>query len=320
MRAGGVGMVLDRALKVKAAFYEWKAAEQMLELRRTVAAAARASLEAVEALRAADNINEFELLSERAQYEDARLAAARSETALVARREQLAMWMGLWGERAVWKSAGRLADVPAEEIALADVERRALAQSLDLREVKSGYAAAARRSDLAIAEAIVPELGVGVDVEREEEGLKAGPIVELRVPLFYQGQGAIARADAEMRRAEQKHRGLALRIRASARSAAARLEAARATAEFYQDVQLPLRQRLVDEAQLHYNAMNLGVSQLLAARREQIETGVGYVMALRDYWVARAEVETLLAGRLIDNGTMPSGDTAPASAPPSAGH
>ncbi len=314
------GMVLERALRVKAAFYEWKAAEQMLELRRTVAASARASLEAAEALHAADNINDFELLTERAQYEDARLAAARSETALVARREQLAMWMGLWGTRADWKSAGRLPDVPEREIPLADVERRALEQSLDLRQVKSDYAAAARRSDLAVAEAVVPELGVGVDVEREEEGLKAGPIVELRVPLFYQGQGAMARADAEMRRAEQLHRGLALRIRAAARTAAAKLAAARATAEYYREVQLPLRQRLVDEAQLHYNAMNLGVSQLLAARSAQIETGAGYVMALRDYWIARAELETLLAGRLIDAGSMPSPDAAPAAAAPSGDH
>ena len=40
------------------------------------------------------------------------------------------------------------------------------------------------------------------------------------------------RADSEMRRAEQQHRGLALRIRAAARNAAAKLAAARATAEY----------------------------------------------------------------------------------------
>jgi outer membrane protein, heavy metal efflux system len=80
--------------------------------------------------------------------------------------------------------------------------------------------------------------------------------------------------------------------------AASRLEAAAKSAAYYKDVLLPLRQQLVDETQLQFNAMNVGVFQLLQAKRDQIETARVYVDVLRDYWTARARVDQLLAGRL----------------------
>jgi cobalt-zinc-cadmium efflux system outer membrane protein len=45
--------------------------------------------------------------------------------------------------------------------------------------------------------------------------------------------------------------------------------------------------------------MNIGVFQLLSAKRDQVETARAWVEALRDYWIARAELDQLLAGRLV---------------------
>ena len=61
---------------------------------------------------------------------------------------------------------------------------------------------------------------------------------------------------------------------------------------------MPLRERIVSETQLAYNAMTVGVFELLQAKREQIHAGRAYVEALRSYWTAQAEVDQLLAGRL----------------------
>jgi cobalt-zinc-cadmium efflux system outer membrane protein len=61
---------------------------------------------------------------------------------------------------------------------------------------------------------------------------------------------------------------------------------------------LPLQERIVNEAQLHYNAMQLGPIQLLRAREQQIETAVTYIEALRDYWLARGDAGQILHGRL----------------------
>jgi hypothetical protein len=43
-------------------------------------------------------------------------------------------------------------------------------------------------------------------------------------------------------------------------------------------------------------------------------------MALRDYWIARAEVETLLAGRLPEGAAMAAGELSAAPSSPRGGH
>ena len=144
----------------------------------------------------------------------------------------------------------------------------------------------------------MPDLSAGAEAEREDGEWKLGPMVELELPLFYQGQGEVAAAEAQMRREQQRHRQLSMTIRAAARAAASRLVAARERATYIKTVLLPLRARIVDETQLAYNAMSVGVFQLLQSKRDQIHAGRAYVEALRNYWTARAQVDQLLAGRV----------------------
>jgi cobalt-zinc-cadmium efflux system outer membrane protein len=73
---------------------------------------------------------------------------------------------------------------------------------------------------------------------------------------------------------------------------------------------LPLHERIVNESQLQYNAMQLGPIELLRARERQIETAVGYIEALRDYWVARGDAGQLLAGRLAGSISTPISSSA----------
>jgi cobalt-zinc-cadmium efflux system outer membrane protein len=65
---------------------------------------------------------------------------------------------------------------------------------------------------------------------------------------------------------------------------------------------LPLRERIVNETQLQYNAMQLGVFDLLQAQERQIQAAVAYIETLLDYWLARTHFEQLLSGRLPNAG------------------
>ena len=76
---------------------------------------------------------------------------------------------------------------------------------------------------------------------------------------------------------------------------------------YYRDILLPLHERIVNEAQLQYNAMQLGPFQLLRAREQQVETAVAYIDALRDYWLARGDVGQILSGRLPSGNALPRG-------------
>jgi outer membrane protein, heavy metal efflux system len=123
--------------------------------------------------------------------------------------------------------------------------------------------------------------------------------------LFDQGQGRAGRTAAELRRFQQEYYALAVRIRAQARAVRDRLEGATDRAMYYRDILLPLHERIVNEAQLQYNAMQLGPFQLLHAREQQIQTAVAYIEALREYWLGRGDLGQLLSGRLPNSGSMP---------------
>ena len=51
------------------------------------------------------------------------------------------------------------------------------------------------------------------------------------------------------------------------------MTAARKRFEHFRDNVLPLRQRIVQQSQLHYNAMLLGVFELLEAKQKEIDAG-----------------------------------------------
>lgn len=306
------GTAMDVALDARRAFYDHVAARQILEMRRTSAFALAQGADAARRIHEAGNTAALGLASEQVMYEESRLLVARAEADAIAARERLSVALGLHGtEAAAWHVPERLPDPPAQEIATSDAERLALARSLDLRALRSRYAAAAGRSDLA-AWAWFPDIAAGAVAEREEGHWEVGPQIGIEVPIFYQGQGEAAAAEAEMEAAKARLRGVATNVRAAARTLTVRLRTAREQATFYRETLLPLRQRVVDETQLQFNAMNTGIFQLLAARRDQIEAGRAYVEALRDYWTARAEVEQLLAGRLVTSSArMSSGPAAP---------
>jgi hypothetical protein len=51
-------------------------------------------------------------------------------------------------------------------------------------------------------------------------------------------------------------------------------------------------------ALLQYNAMQLGVFDLLRAREQQIQAAAAYIETLLDYWLARTNLGHILSGRL----------------------
>ncbi len=293
------GSAMDVALDAKRAFYDYVAARQILEMRRTAAFALAQSADAARRIHEAGNTAALDAINEQAMFEEARLLVAAAEADEIAARERLTMALGVSGtEAAGWRVPDRLPDPPKEEMATADAERRALAQSLDLRALRSRYAAAAGRSDMA-AWAWFPEISAGAVAEREDGEWEVGPQVGVELPIFYQGQGEVAAAEAQMGATKARLRGVAASVRSAARTLSVRLRTARERTTFYRETLLPVRQRVVDETQLQFNAMNTGIFQLLAAKRDHIEAGRAYVEALRDYWTARAEMEQLLAGRLV---------------------
>lgn len=303
------GSVLDLAGRVRRAFYTYEADLQLLELRQTVVQALAASFEIAQRVYQAGNISDLDYFSERAQLEAGKLALRAAEVSARQSREELNSLMGVWGPQTQWQTSGRLPELPSQPLETSDIERVSLERSLDLVQARQRIVSSGEQLGLTRWTALIPEFSAGPDAERSDGSWAVGPRIDLMLPLFDQGQAAFGRTAAELRRSQLEYYSLGVRIRGQARAARDRLEGASDRASYYRDILLPLHERIVNETQLHYNAMQLGPFRLLRAREQQIQTGVGYVEALRDYWLARADIGQILAGRL----PSPSGAIRPAA-------
>lgn len=301
--------VLDVVWRTQIAFYRHQASEQMLELHRQVVASTTASFDLAQRMRDAGNLRALDLAAEQALAEEAKLNLRLAEITVRESRETLNMFMGLWGEEAqTWRLAPtRLPELPREPLSPDRLESRAVERSLDLAAAEQLIIAATANVRLDRTSALFPEVILGGKGERDGAEWEPGPNFILPIPLFDRGQARIARAQAELRQARELRHALTVRIQAVTRSTRDRLDGHRDRARHYRDVLLPVRERVVQETQLQYNAMQVGPMDLLRAKEQQIEAGVRYIDALRDYWFAHADLALILAGRLPPTEPTPAG-------------
>lgn len=291
--------ILKLTAEVSAAFYQHQGDQQILDMRRTVEKATEQSAEAALKLHEAGNTKTLDLANEQALHVQAKLDLAKSQSEAVESREKLNNLMGAWGAQTSWTVAPRLAELPGHEVSSSGLETRAIAQRLDLAAAKQELLVQARSLGLARFDAIGQQLEIGSHYERETDGtLSIGPSLDVPVPIFNQGQPAMARGRSKIRQAQQRYLAMAVQVRSEVRSARDRMLLARQRAEYFKSTALPLRRRIIDETQLEYNAMQVGVFQLLQAKQEEVKAGGEYIEALRDYWTARADLEKAVGGSL----------------------
>ena len=135
------------------------------------------------------------------------------------------------------------------------------------------------------------ELDIGFERERESGGGSlSGPSLAWEVPIFNQHEDAMLRADTELQIAINDVRRITLDVDNSVRLAYANVDNARARVVEYQDVLIPQRVATVSSAQQEFSYMLIGAFELIALKQDEYDTYQGYLEAIGDYWVARAEL------------------------------
>jgi outer membrane protein TolC len=305
-RALATATALRLAAQVEIAFHDLIAAQQELELRRTAFDAADAAALVRERMHAAGNTSDLAQARDRDAREQARLDLARAEANVEIRREALNSLLGLSGDQTKWTATGTLTEPPAKAPALDDLEATAIAANLELVAGRARVDAAENQLGAENVRAWLPDLGVGVSVGDHGSGTEVGPALRVGIPLFDQRSGDRARARAARTKAEHELTAIAIELRASSRAARVAALAAYQEARHLREVILPLRQQIVDETLLHYNAMNADPFELIVARRQLAEAGQQYLDALRRYWNAISEVTALRRGVLLGSTSVPS--------------
>lgn len=290
---------LQVAANVSKAFAEVQAHTRLLDLRRMVLQAAQAASELAERQHRAGNITDLALATENATYQQTKLDLAREELELMKRREELNRLLGLWGPQTEWAVAEELPELPPQELPLEHLEATAIRQRLDIDAARKQALLLSNAVGLARTSRLFGLIEVGVHVHQDPDGPRLfGPTLSLELPIFDRRQALIAKLEAQRRQADRRLAALSVDARSQVRIARAQMLAARQVVDHYGSVLLPLRERVVEHAQLQYNGMQIGLYELLSAKREQVEAYRSYLESVRDYWIARAELERVMGGRV----------------------
>ena len=296
--------VMDLAGQTRRAFYRVQSEQQMLEMYQQVVLATEAGYQFARELYEAGNIPELDLLLQRTLYEQSKLALTTAEATLAENREQLNRLMGVWGAETTWRIEARLPDISTEPMNLDNVEKIAIENSIDLAIARGEIVSTGKQLGVANATSLVPHLDIIGELESEAGVWSAGPAFGFEIPLFDRKQGQRAAAAAELRQRQEEYYALAVEIRSAVRAAHRRLLAAQQTALSYQNEILPLQEKILEQVQLQYNAMQVGTPRLLLAKQQQIDAGRDYIQALYNYHVARVAFDQILSGRLVADGQV----------------
>ncbi|HVE51775.1 MAG TPA: TolC family protein, partial [Ramlibacter sp.] len=264
--------------------------------------AAEASAELARRMQRVGNFTKLQAARQHLFYADAtsRLAAAKQQA--LATREELVRQLGLTDEQAnALKLPDRLPDLPKAPKAPGEVSRALSSQRLDARLARLELAAAGRGRGIDLLASLMDvELGARRDTRFESNGEKSttrGYELEIRLPLFDWGSTRRAAFDARSLAAANRYEAVARSAGSQTRESYAAYRTAYDQAKHQRDEMVPLRRTISEENLLRYNAMMIGVFELLADAREQVTGVISAIEAQRDFWIADAALSATLIGK-----------------------
>ncbi len=310
--------LLATASETRRAWVEAVAAAEALHYARRIALAAEAGGELASAMRQAGNWSALDAAREQAFHAEAQAQVTRAELAAQTQRERLIRLLGLARGTAL-QLPERLPELPAVrqahrertndstvrpepvegQLDIDALERHAIAQRLDLAAGRQQLALRAESLGLTRRTRLINVLELAA-VNNTATGASAarGYEIGFEIPLFDWGEARVAAAEGLY--LQQAH-SLAQQVvdtRSEVRLRHATLQRSEALARRYRNTVIPLRERIARETLLRYNGMLIGVFELLADAREQIAAVQGANEALRDYWLAMADLQQALGGAL----------------------
>ncbi|WP_424194608.1 TolC family protein [Ampullimonas aquatilis] len=296
-------LVSQEALQVAAAtrkaWFEAVAAEQTVLYTKQVGSAVEASTELARNMTKVGNWSKRDQLREESFLAEANVLITRSQANAISSREKLARLLGLNSAQSHYTLPERLPDLPEQALLADDLEQLAMQQRLDIQAAQKEREGLVRALGLTKATRLINVLELGyVRNSETNRAAEKGYEIRLEVPLFDWGGARVARAEGRYMQSLHQLADTALRAQSEVRESYQLYQGQYALAKHYRDTVVPLRKQIADENLLRYNGMLISVFELLADAREQINSTTAYLDALKGYWLAEADLQQALGGKL----------------------
>jgi outer membrane protein TolC len=296
------GEAVAMAHQARLAWIEAVAAQQGVVYAQQISDAAEASGELAKRMQAAGNWSKYDAAREQAFHADAMADVARARKEAFASREKLTRILGLSGaEATAYRLPERLPELPARPREVADAEAAALRDRLDVQAARLSSQHTADSLGLNKTTRFINALELSGIREREGDHRSRGYEISLEVPLFDWGGARVAHAEATYMQSVNLLAAAAVTARSEARESVQDYQASYQLATHYRDVVIPLRQKISEETLLRYNGMLLSVFELLADAREQSAAVNNYITALKEFWIADANLDAAIGGKGVHN-------------------
>lgn len=299
--------VIEQVTQVRQAWVKAVAAQQNLIYAKQVNDAAQASAELARRLQVAGNFSKLQRARQQAFYADAATQWAAAQHASTSTREVLIRLLGLTDRQAeVLILPDRLPDLPKEPRAPAEISKMASAGRLDIKLAQAEYEGQAKAQGLDVLTSLTDiELGVRRDTvfanaensEARTSTPRRGYEVSVRLPIFdwggHQRNAMNAQTLAAANRLEATVRAAGSNLRESYSAYRTAFDVSR----HYRDEVVPLRKAISEENVLRYNGMLIGVFELLADTRDQVNSVMAAIAAEQQFWLADAALQASLMGQ-----------------------
>ena len=283
--------VLALVSRTQRAWVDAVAASQRLAVRQSIQDVAEATAELAVRQAQAGNLPSLQLSIHQAAATEARLASQQAMADLVDARAALQALLGLDAKSSWTLSASLPAPDTLPTLDFQVLRDRADRERLDLLAARRDVALREKERGLVRKTRLLGQGEVGAEFDREGDGARrVGPSLSLELPLFEQGQGRVARAEARLRGAKAQLRSVELAVDAELQQQLQKLGLARDRAEGYRQSLIPQREAVVARLQERVNYMLDDAFTLLLARQQEYAAYEGYVDAVQAYWRARVDL------------------------------
>ena len=306
--------VIDQVTQVRQAWVKAVSAQQNFAYAKQVQVSAEASAELARRMQAVGNFSKLARARQQSFYADATTQLAMAQRTATEGREELVRLLGLTEAQSTQMTLPeRLPALPMAPREPADVNNAARDGRLDVRIARSSFETTAKAQGLGWLTTFGDiELGLRRDTRFDNDAGTSTPgrgyEISLRLPIFdwggIQRAGMSAQALAAANRLEATMRAAGSHLRQSYSAYRTTYDIAR----HYRDEVLPLRKAIAEENVLRYNGMLIGVFELLADSRDQINSVMAAIAAEQQFWLADAALQASIVGKptMMPMGAMPT--------------